>query len=81
MKSQTLGNRSHRLTNRHFLLLVLVPGVIFALDCLSSSHPQGAQFDWKPVEQALGKAGSLQPDGVYKVGLPRADLHVKVGDL
>ena len=37
-----------------------------------------APIDWKRVEQALGKAGSLQPDGAYKFGLPRGDLHVSV---
>jgi hypothetical protein len=35
-----------------------------------------APMDWKQVDAALGKAGALQPDGAYKVGLPRADLHV-----
>jgi uncharacterized protein DUF1259 len=35
-------------------------------------------IDWKQVDQALGKAGSLQPDGAYKFGLPRGDLHVSV---
>jgi len=29
----------------------------------------------------MGKAGSVLPDGVYKIGLPRTDLHVKVGDV
>jgi hypothetical protein len=38
-----------------------------------------APIDWKQVDQALGKAGALQPDGAYKVGLPRSDLHVTVG--
>ncbi len=35
-----------------------------------------APIDWKQVDQALGKSGALQPDGAYKVGLPRGDLHV-----
>src|SRR5207302_684589 len=35
-----------------------------------------APIDWKQVDAALGKAGSLQPDGAYKAGLPRGDLHV-----
>jgi hypothetical protein len=35
--------------------------------------------DWKPVEQALGKAGAMQPGDVYKVSLPRSDLKVTVG--
>jgi Domain of Unknown Function (DUF1259) len=32
--------------------------------------------DWKPVETALGKAGSMQPGDVYKVSFPRSDLKV-----
>ncbi len=32
--------------------------------------------DWKPVEQALGKSGSMQPGDVFKVSLPRSDLKV-----
>src|SRR5436190_23927608 len=47
----------------------------------SNNQQQSAPADWKPVEQAIGKAGSVQPDGVYKIGLPRTDLHVKVGDV
>jgi len=35
-----------------------------------------APIDWKLVDAGLGKAGALQPDGAYKVGLPRSDLHV-----
>ena len=34
--------------------------------------------DWKPVEQALGRAGSAQPGGIYKVSFPRSDLAVSV---
>ena len=35
-----------------------------------------APMDWKQVGEALGKSGALQPDGAYKVGMPRGDLHV-----
>src|SRR5437879_3784744 len=35
--------------------------------------------DWKPVEQALGRAGSEQPGGVYKVSFPRSDLSITAG--
>jgi len=44
----------------------------------NSAQKRGAT-DWKQVEQALGKAGSLQPGDVYKVSLPRSDLKVTVG--
>jgi len=45
----------------------------------SNNQQQPAATDWKPVEQALGKAGSMQPGDVYKVSLPRSDLKVTVG--
>ncbi|SRR6266540_1704971 len=32
--------------------------------------------DWKDVEEALGRAGYLQPGDVYKVSFPRSDLAV-----
>ena len=44
-----------------------------------SNNQQPAVSDWKPVEQALGKAGAMQPGDVYKVSLPRSDLQVSVG--
>src|SRR6266699_6554256 len=43
-----------------------------------ANNQQPAATDWKPVEQALGKAGSVQPGDVYKVSLPRSDLKVTV---
>jgi hypothetical protein len=36
-----------------------------------------AEPDWKAVAQALGKEGAVQGE-VYRVGLPRTDLHVKL---
>src|SRR5258708_28562444 len=45
----------------------------------SKSQQQPAATDWRPVEQALGKAGSMQPGDVYKVSLPRSDLKVTAG--
>src|SRR5215472_5232947 len=45
----------------------------------ATNTPQQAATDWKDVEQALGKAGSVQPGDLYKVSLPRSDLKVTVG--
>src|SRR5439155_16717427 len=33
-----------------------------------------ADNDWARVGEALGKAGTELPGGIYKVGLPRTDL-------
>src|SRR6266542_755256 len=70
-----------------FSVAVWVVATLFVLVACSAPHnnsgqannQQGAATDWKPVEQALGKAGSMQPGDVYKVSLPRSDLQVTVG--
>jgi hypothetical protein len=43
---------------------------------MSSSHTIASEQQWTPVAQALGKSGAEMPGGVYRVGLPRADLKV-----
>ncbi len=53
-------------------LLVIVPARQQAQQPL-------APVDWKRVDAGLGKSGALQPDGAYKVGMPRSDLHVTIG--
>ncbi len=46
-------------------IIVAAPFVAFAADA-----------DWTGVAAALGKSGAEMPGGVYRVGLPRTDLHV-----
>lgn len=38
--------------------------------------PAQAASDWAAVGKALGKTGAVQGGDVYRVGLPRSDLHV-----
>ncbi len=68
---------------------VVVGSVLIVTGALASAElampamaqPPGAgqgQADWKPVDAALGKAGQVQPGGVYRVAMPRTDLKVKV---
>jgi hypothetical protein len=56
-------------------LIAVSFGVIIA-----SALPTQAADDakWQPIAQALGKPGTEMPDGVYRVGLPRSDLHVSL---
>ncbi|MBV9070109.1 MAG: DUF1259 domain-containing protein [Acidobacteria bacterium] len=49
--------------------LVIVSSVLL----LVAAAPKS---DWKDVEQALGRAGTLLPGDVYKVSFPRSDLTV-----
>ena len=39
---------------------------------------QATPQEWKPVEDALGRKGSIQPGDVFKFSLPRSDLKVTV---
>jgi len=43
---------------------------------MASTPP--VQVNWTAVEQAMGRAGAMQPGDVYKFGLPRGDLTVVV---
>ena len=66
---------------KYFNRAMIGLGLILIAQVGCSSAAQPGQFDWKPIDQAIGKTGAVQPDGVYKIGLPRTDLHVKVGDV
>jgi hypothetical protein len=47
-----------------------------ALATILSTSVLAVESDWGLVAQALGKSGSEMQGGVYRVGLPRADLKV-----
>ncbi len=49
-----------------------------AAAALAVAAPAHADQDWTGVAQALGKEGSVMPGGVYRVGLPRSDLKVRL---
>jgi hypothetical protein len=52
--------------------LVIVSSVLL----LIAAAPKSSRSDWKDVEQAIGRAGTLLPGDVYKVSFPRGDLNV-----
>src|SRR5947207_147076 len=89
MVGRVLGNLSLTRNTRRVVLCLVAFAVatLFVLVACSapqspsgqSNNQQPAATDWKPVEQALGKAGPMQPGDVYKVSLPRSDLRVTVG--
>jgi hypothetical protein len=61
---------------RHFHSLILS-----GLFLLGGTAAAAAAPDWNAVAQALGKSGTEMAGGVYRVGLPRSDLHVQLGDI
>ncbi len=49
----------------------------FVPPLLLIASPDSAQApSWTAVDQALGRTGTTQPDGVRRYGFPRSDLHV-----
>lgn len=54
--------------------ITLATVAIFSL--VAGLPAMAADSDWASVATALGKSGTEMPGGVYRVGLPRTDLHV-----
>src|SRR5262245_3053004 len=87
LKPLLARSSSARLFKRITLVVIAAAfATMFALAISATQNedvpPNGQQAsppDWRAVEQALGKAGSMQPGDVYKVSLPRSDLKVTVG--
>lgn len=61
--------------NRRFVLMI---AVLTLETALSAYAQQSSASEWKPVEDALGRKGSIQPGDVYKFNMPRSDLKVTV---
>jgi len=55
---------------------LLIVSSVFLLVAAAKKTSTTALTDWKDVEQAIGRAGSMQPGDVYKVSFPREDLAV-----
>jgi len=57
-------------------LSIAFAGATCALLIASASPSLAQDARWQAVAQALGKAGTEMPGGIYRIGLPRTDLHV-----
>ena len=53
---------------------LIASGLLFASPALG----QALQTSWIAVDQALGRGGTTQADGVRRYGFPRSDLHVQL---
>jgi hypothetical protein len=63
--------------NRRFYLAALM--LITTCALLLAQQSAQDSSEWKPVEDALGRKGSIQPGNVFKFAMPRSDLKVTVG--
>src|SRR5947208_4371248 len=75
MKHDSKGEASVKIAVRNrelslftILFVLLAPAFVVAQETNGS--------EWKPVEDAMGRSGKLQPGDVLKFGMPRKDLQV-----
>jgi hypothetical protein len=61
---------------REGIARIVCGAVIASVIGLATLPSSAAETDWSKVAAALGKTGTEMPGGVYRVGLPRTDLHV-----
>ena len=61
-----------------FVSLALPPCHLSAQPAQSKQKAQSGQVAWMTVDQALGRPGTTQPDGVRRYSFPRSDLTVQL---
>src|SRR5512141_1573564 len=76
------SNHSHtaarRIQSSALILCSVILIVISQAASLTAQNKSTTPDEWRPVEEAIGKTGSMQPGEVFKIGLPRNDLVVTV---
>jgi hypothetical protein len=73
----------HRLSLKNTVLArgiaaVATVSAMILTSAAQESKGQPLETEWKPVEQALGKSGQMQPGDVFRIAMPRTDLKVTV---
>jgi Domain of Unknown Function (DUF1259) len=68
---------------RYAVVLCLISGIMMWAQSSTSKKSQSTQnesatADWKAIDEAMGRSGQDQPDGVRKYSMPRKDLNVTV---
>lgn len=65
------------------IISIIVITALFTIHVVNppAATAAGSDTSWKPVEQAIGRSGTLQPDGVFKISMPRSDLNVTIGNV
>jgi hypothetical protein len=69
-------------TKRHINSFLILTITLVVFLTLGGAHllaqTANEKSEWKPVEDAMGRSGKLQPGDVFKFGMPRKDLQVTV---
>jgi hypothetical protein len=71
IEPKPLASKENLMLTRHSILRSILTATL--LGGFAGAAP-AQDMDWKAVGKALGKEGSVQTGGIYKIALPRADL-------
>jgi hypothetical protein len=63
-------------TTRRITMRLATAAAVTSLFLTAVFPCAAAENDWSKVATALGKSGAVMPGDVYRVGMPRTDLHV-----
>ena len=64
---------------REFVGLCIALAAVAGPNRLPAQANGASDTSWAAVERAFGRSGAMQPGGVYKFGMPRSDLTVRIG--
>lgn len=73
--------RRHQATTLALAMAGLLAGASSPVAVLAQQPAPAPTAAWASTERALGRAGTLQPDGAMKFSFPRSDLEVSVGSV
>src|SRR5258706_79936 len=66
-RSKASLDRDHRTERRHGQRISALAAVLVMMPARQQAQQPFAPIDWKQLDAGLGKSGTLQPDGAYKV--------------
>jgi len=59
-------------------MLLLASSIFTFAQAEKPAAPQATTSEWKPLDDAMGRSGQMQPGDVIKFAMPRKDLKVVV---
>src|SRR3982075_3654099 len=75
------SSRLAEITGKNLKFVSAMIAFVFMASATWVAAQAPADANWKPVEDAMGRSGQVQPGDVIRFGMPRKDLHVTLGDV
>jgi len=72
------GQTFHSIASSQRASLTLLAILLSTIALWGQARKPETPAEWKPVEQAMGRPGAMQPGDVFKFSMPRGDLKVTV---